>query len=100
MRKEDLDFFTGLGIDLDSGFGRDYNIFAISEGILIATTLRTKEMIVEFSKASWDEQKSLVPSLSDDHSGNTFGMACRLAISYLPQLKVEERDIKINEILD
>jgi hypothetical protein len=45
---------------------------------------------------TWDEQKSLVPGLDDGHSGNTFGVACRLAIFYLPML----RDKRIDEIIN
>jgi hypothetical protein len=43
----------------------------------------------------WDEQKKLVPGLDDGHSGNTFGMACRLAIAYLPRI----REKRIDEVI-
>lgn len=33
----------------------------------------------DFSKLSWEEQKKRVPTLSDDHSGNTFGVAMQMA---------------------
>ena len=99
MSKEDLEFFKNLVGDLSEGFGYNYNIFCCEQGILIANALETKEKIVEFHKADWDVQKEMVPMLSDDHSGNTFGMSCRLAISYLPQLKVNKRDEKIETII-
>lgn len=100
MREEDLEFFKNIGFDIDGGFGAKYNLFAISEGILIAETLQTKDMIITFSKSSWDDQKSLVPLISNDHSGNTFDMACHLAILYLPQLTVNKRDTKIDGIIN
>lgn len=103
MKPEDLKFFENLvgGKEkLKEGFGYDYNIFAIEEGIKIAEALQTKEEIVKFHKLNTDEQIKLVPTLNmNEHSGNTFGMACRFAIVYLPQLKVHKRDETIQEII-
>ena len=77
MRQEDLEFFENLigKENIDSGFGRQYNLFAMEQGIIIAESLETKENIIEFNNKSWDEQKRLVPGLDDGHSGNTFNMA-------------------------
>jgi len=71
MKKEDLEFFENLvGKDnIDKGFGRQYNLFAMEQGILIAEALQTKEAIIEFNNKDWDEQKRLVPGLDDGHSG-------------------------------
>lgn len=104
MNAYDLEFFKEIvGGDFRVGFGEDYNIFCCEEGIKIANTLETKEAIIDFHKSDYKSQVDLVPSLSSDHSGNTFNMACRLAISYLPRLSanllVENRDKKINDIL-
>jgi hypothetical protein len=44
----------------------------------------------------WGQQKAEVPGLDDGHSGNTFNMACRLAITYLPKI----REKRINEIIN
>ena len=101
MKKEDLEFFENLvgKENIDAGFGRQYNLFAMEQGILIAEALQTKEAIIEFNKKGWDEQKSLVPGLDDGHSGNTFGMAIRFAVAYLPQLLVNRRDEKIENII-
>jgi hypothetical protein len=98
MRKEDKDFFESLGMDFNSDglMGGKYAIFCCEEAILICESLRTKNKIDEFSKASWDEQNKMVKFLSEDHSGNTFGVACRLAIAYIPML----RENRINEILN
>lgn len=57
-----------------------YELFVCEQAHLIATTLKTQEAIAEFHGADWDEQKRLVPGLDDDHSGNTLGAACRLAV--------------------
>lgn len=101
MTQEDQEFFENLaGGKLDVGFGLDYNIFCCEQGILIADTLQSEEKIKEFHKASWDDQKKMVKGLSDDHSGNTFGMSCRFAMGYLPMTKAKIRDGKINDILN
>lgn len=102
MKKEDLDFFENLvGKDnIDAGFGRQYNLFAMEQGILIAEALQSKEAIFEFKDKGWDEQKRLVPGLDDGHSGNTFGMALRFAIAYLPQLVANRRDDRIDSVIN
>ena len=45
-----------------------------------------------WSKADWKEQQKLVPALADGHSGNTFGIAVRLAWHFLvnPELVLQE----------
>ena len=95
MTQEDFDFFESVVGDLNAGMGLGYNKFCCEQSILIAESLRTKERIVEFTKMSWDEQKKMVPGLDDGHSGNTFGVACRLAVNYLPRI----RDKRIDEII-
>jgi hypothetical protein len=102
MKKEDFEFFENLvGKDnIDAGFGRQYNLFAMEQGILIAEALQTKEAIIEFKDKGWDEQKKLVPGLDDGHSGNTFGMALRFAIAYLPQLVANRRDDRIDSVIN
>lgn len=63
-------------------FRRDleqYELFCCEQAALIAHALKTAEAIVKFHAAGWKEQLTLVPGLSDGHSGNTFGMACLLA---------------------
>jgi hypothetical protein len=102
MKKEDLDFFENLvgKENLDKGFGREYNLFAMEQAIVIAEALQTKEAIIEFKDKGWDEQKKLVPGLDDGHSGNTFGMALRFAIAYLPQLVANRRDDRIDSVIN
>lgn len=93
MTKEDIEFFESLLGDLNSGMGVGYNRFCCDQGILIAESLRDKEKIIEFHKMNCDDQKKLVPGLDDGHSGNTFGMACRLAIAYLPRIREKRIDV-------
>ena len=102
MKKEDLDFFENLvgKENLDKGFGREYNLFSMEQAIVIAEALQTKEAIIEFKDKGWDEQKKLVPGLDDGHSGNTFGMTLRFAISYLPQLVANRRDDRIDSVIN
>ncbi len=68
------------------GFRRDYEayeLFCCEEAVVIANALRTGEAISAFYDAPSDEQKRLVPDMSDGHSGNTFGTACLLARTYV-----------------
>ena len=107
MRAEDLEFFENLvgKENIDGGFGRQYNLFAMEEGIKIAEALQTRDEIVKFhGLSSWEapdlDEVNLVPTLSDGHSGNTFGMACKFAIAYLPQLLVNRRDERIDSVIN
>ena|ERR1022692_473374 len=99
MTKEDRAFFEEKSGGLDAGMGLQYNVFCCEQAVIIAETLRTKEKILEFNKAGWDEQKKMVPLLDDGHSGGTFSMSCGLAMAYIPRLKEILRDNKISEIL-
>lgn len=65
-----------------------YEMFCCLEAIKIANGCKTVEKVREFHKDSFtDEMKALVPDLDDGHSGNTFGMACQLAVIYLESPK-------------
>ena len=98
MLEEDKIFFESLGVRFDGDSG-EYNYFACSQGILIANTLETEEKIIEYNKLGWEEQKRIVPGISDDHSGGTWGLAINAAVRYLPMLLVNKRDKKIDDIL-
>lgn len=56
-----------------------YELFTCEQAVAIATALPSKAQIEAFYKLDWEEQAKRVPALSDQHSGNTFGVACRLA---------------------
>jgi hypothetical protein len=60
-----------------------YELFTCEQAVEIATALKTPGEIQRFHKLEFLEQKKLVPALSGDHSGNTFGAACLLASIYL-----------------
>lgn len=58
-----------------------YELFCCTQATAIFDSLQTAEAIERFhGLKSWEEQKAMVPGISDDHSGNTFGCACRLAM--------------------
>lgn len=60
-----------------------YEMFCCEQAVEIANALQTKEAIKEFADLDWEQQKEKVPNLDGGHSGNTFGMSCRLAYWYL-----------------
>lgn len=77
-----------------------YEMFCCEQAVVIADALKKsgpeiqsiskegwgkyyQETITAFMRASSAEQRKLVPGLSDEHSGNTFGGACQLAYRYL-----------------
>ena len=62
-----------------------YEIFVMQEAVKMATRLGSADAIAEFVKKSAEEQKRIIPDLGEGHSGNTFGMACRLAHLYLKE---------------
>ncbi len=98
MLEEDKIYFESLGVKFEGDFGQ-YNYFACSEGILIANTLQDEQKIIEYNKLGWEEQKRIVPGISDEHSGGTWGLAINAAVRYLPMLLVNKRDKKIDDIL-
>jgi hypothetical protein len=101
MTTEQREFFDEVyGGKINEGFGLDYNLFCCEQGILISESLNSEDEIIKFHKLSWESQVKMVPGLDDGHSGNTFQMSCRLAIQYLPMLKVIKRDDTINKILE
>lgn len=60
-----------------------YEMFACVEAIKIAEKCGTPQAVQDFMNSTPDFQRSFVPDLSDAHSGNSFGMSCRLAYNYL-----------------
>jgi hypothetical protein len=50
---------------------------------VIEAVLSFEDKIQEFMNLSFEEQKRLIPSIYDWHSGNTFGWACKLAYAYI-----------------
>ncbi len=62
-----------------------YEMLVCTQAVEIAEALKTVDAIRAWKEMDFRKQKRLVPSLSDGHSGNTFGAACLLAILYLEQ---------------
>lgn len=60
-----------------------YEMFCCEQAVLIANACKTIDGVNEFYKMKWEDQKKQVPELSDGHSGNTFGVSCKLAALYL-----------------
>lgn len=60
-----------------------YEMMCCVDAVKIAAICGTKEKVIEFSKAGCEEQFKLVTNLTDGHSGNSFGMAVRLAYHYV-----------------
>lgn len=60
-----------------------YELFCCMEAVKITNAIKTKEGLDDFRKMPYEQQKEVVPDLSEGHSGNTFGSACKLAHWYL-----------------
>jgi len=60
-----------------------YEMVCCVDAVKIAAALKTPEKVREFSGMEWKAQMAAVPGLDEGHSGNTFGMAVRLAHHYL-----------------
>lgn len=61
-----------------------YELFLSTEAAKIAAALKTPDEVVDFAKADIERQRELVPSLDyQEHSGNTFGFACKIAHMFL-----------------
>lgn len=62
-----------------------YEIFCCKEAVKIAEALKAEEAIRSFHELPYNSQIQMVPTLSDQHSGNTFEMACKLAYLYVKE---------------
>lgn len=67
-----------------------YELFVCEQAAAIAQAHQDGRVpdLVAFNELPFDEQRALVPQISDDHSGNTFGAAMMLAriLSEQPEL--------------
>lgn len=59
-----------------------YEMFCCTEAVKIANSCKTPDKVKEFSEMSFEQQVEIA-NISDGHSGNTIGMAIRLAYFYL-----------------
>ena len=69
--------------DADTRFWESYNMFAFQEGVKIAAVVTSEKEIFAFRELSWKNQKTLVPDLSEDHSGGTFATAIVAALEII-----------------
>lgn len=71
-----------------------YEMSCCVDAVKIADVCPTFEDVKAFHALPWEHQKERVPDLSDGHSGNSFGMACRLASLYVdnPRMVPLEHD--------
>lgn len=60
-----------------------YELFCCREAVKIANALRTPEAVQAWAETSFKNHLATVPDLDHGHSGNTLGMATRLAYLYL-----------------
>lgn len=69
-----------------------YELTSCVDAVKIAAVMKTPKGVERFQKMSYAKQRERVPDLYDGHSGNSFGMACRLAFLYLtdPLLVIAE----------
>jgi uroporphyrinogen-III synthase len=65
-------------------------LFFMPKQILTGIGPKTKEKLLKLGI-----QKEMVPTIDDGHSGNTFGLACKLAIAYIPMIRDKKIDIII-----
>ncbi|KKM97312.1 hypothetical protein LCGC14_1169340 [marine sediment metagenome] len=72
--------------DFDWDFG-SYELFCCEQAVVIAETLKRVTILEAWKDKPFEEQRMECPELSDDHSGNTFGMAVRLAHWWLSDMK-------------
>ena len=60
-----------------------YRMFVFQEGVKIAAVVTSEKEIFAFRELSWKNQKTLVPDLSEDHSGGTFAIAISAALEII-----------------
>jgi hypothetical protein len=60
-----------------------YEMCCCVDALKIAAALKDPSEFEAFAKLDYKDQMERVPGLSDDHSGNSFGMAMKLAYLYL-----------------
>lgn len=60
-----------------------YELMCCEQAVILADRLKTVESLAEFRSLPWEKQREAIPELDEDHSGNSFGFACRLAYHLL-----------------
>lgn len=60
-----------------------YELFTCEQAVAFADACKTPEALKAWAELPYEEQRRQCPGMADGHSGNTFGMACRLAMDLL-----------------
>jgi hypothetical protein len=84
-------FYLFKGVDWRIRF-ETYELFVCEEAVKFAAEFETEERLLDWAKASYEIQRERLPSLSNQHSGNTFGTAVMLAQTFLhePEMVVRQ----------
>ena len=73
-------------LDNNHDFGIDYlayELFCCEQAVVIAAAFKDVESLRTWANMDFNEQRKIVPALSDDHSGNTFGCSKVLALDII-----------------
>ncbi len=62
-----------------------YELSCCVDGAKIALHCKTPDAVPAFRALNWSEQQQRIPDLFDGHSGNSFGMAIRLAMYFVTE---------------
>lgn len=86
-----IQMFRSANPDFDWRF-LSYELMCCEQAQQLAEAMPTPEAIREFSKLPWEGQVKAFPALDTGHSGNSFGMMCRLAHHLVtdPEVAVKE----------
>lgn len=97
--------FRNTNPDFDWEF-LPYELMVCADAVKIARAMEPRgdtpegrvEELQAFYDLAWEQQKMVVPDLTDGHSGNSFGMACRLARWLLtdPEMAVKDHGALAN----
>lgn len=81
--RERLERFIEIGGIEYRANSEAYELFVCEEAFKLIVAFTSPEDVQQFYKAPLEQQRETLPNLSDGHSGNTFGAACKLAYLYL-----------------
>lgn len=77
--RERVEAFRAFGGDNWRWEYEPYEMACCEEAARIAARFPHGDDIKAFSRLAYEQQKAAHPTMSNDHSGNTWGMSCRLA---------------------
>ncbi len=80
-----IERFRAIGGDEWRHEHEPYELFTCEQAAVFAEACGTVDELKAFAALTYKEQRRRMPKMSDGHSGNTFGQACRLAQCLLEQ---------------